>query len=179
MTGLNWLLVLAFVGGSTFLLVWLKRRTRQTVAKFDEQSQREFEVRRTRLSGIGTLVMGAAFETAMFISWRRVPTGNEPFAVGFMAFGFAAILYGVFKLYKLRPWLPAGSRLYTISTTSRKSIHRNLRGRTITRRSQPDSSVRFGSRRSCNETAFFHEPALHKKSSLGVQGPCSGGARCL
>lgn len=72
MTGLNWLFVLAIVGGSTILLVWLKRRTGQTVARLDEPSQREFEVRSTRLSAIGSLVMGGAFVTAMLVSWPRV-----------------------------------------------------------------------------------------------------------
>jgi uncharacterized membrane protein len=102
MTAWNWLFVLAVVTGWTVLYVWFKRRTKQTIAESDQQTQRTFEARSIRLSAISSLVMGAALVVAMLVSWRTVPAGNEPFAVGFLAFGFAAILYGVYKLKRLR-----------------------------------------------------------------------------
>ena len=102
MTGWEWLFVLAIVSGWTVLIVWVKRRTRETLAKADQQTQRMFERRRTLLSGIGSLAMGAVFVAAMLVTWPTAPAENEPFGVTFIAFGFAAILYGTYKLYGLR-----------------------------------------------------------------------------
>jgi hypothetical protein len=101
MTGWNWLLVLAVVSGWILLFVLLKRRTKQIADKSDQQTQHAFELRLTRLSGITSSVTGAAFVGAMLFSWRSVPAGNEPFAIGFFAFGLVAILYGAHKLYRL------------------------------------------------------------------------------
>ena len=102
MTAWGWLLVLAFVGGVTVLLIWLKRQTKTALDKSDQQTQRAFERRRKGFSGISALLIGAAWIAVMLINWRRVPVENQPFAIAFIVSGFAAMLYGTYKLYGAR-----------------------------------------------------------------------------
>lgn len=102
MTAWSWLLVLAFVGVVTVSLIWLKRQTKIAMAKYDQQTQRTLERRRKGFSGISALLIGAAWIAVMVINWRRVPVENQPFAIAFIACGFAAMLYGIYKLYRVK-----------------------------------------------------------------------------
>jgi uncharacterized membrane protein len=96
MTGWQWLFVAAVVTGWTVLYIWLKRRTKGSA------NRQTLETSRARSSAITSLVLGGAFVVAMLLTWRSIPSGNEVFALGFIAFGLAGILHGAFKLYRLR-----------------------------------------------------------------------------
>ncbi len=102
MTGWEWLFLLVVVSGVTLAYLWLRRRTRQQLTEGDQESRRKLGRSHLRIAGITSSIAGTVFIVAMLVIWPAVPAGNEPFVLGFVGFGLALVLYGVYKLYRSR-----------------------------------------------------------------------------
>jgi uncharacterized membrane protein len=98
----SWLFVLVVVSGWIIGGIWFQRWAKLHIAESDEKTRREFKRRRARLTGITSLIAGGMFVVAMAITWPTVPAGNEPFVAAFLLFGFAFLLYGSYRLLRLR-----------------------------------------------------------------------------
>lgn len=94
--------VIGYIAAIVFLGLYLLWRRHLKHQVTESNSKDELERRTARTSALVSILAGASFLIAMLFSWSRVPAGNEVFVYSFASFGALSVIYGFFKLYRLK-----------------------------------------------------------------------------
>ena len=95
----NILSYLIFVAWLSFF-IWYMRRAKLKAAQLNKAQ--EFERAKMRGGAVIYPAIGALLIGMMLFNWQSVPQGNEPVVFLITGLGVISILFGLYKLYRLR-----------------------------------------------------------------------------